>query len=83
MPGTFNTLPDPKRSDPPMPSAAMHSSAMVFATVESPATIGGVVITDRSGAADEGEVDLEPGSQHILKFRDVEPLITEGRLKLI
>ncbi len=65
LPGEFSHLPDRRRADPPLPSAAAASRTMVFAGATSP--LKAVELSDPAGLGRQEEVDMEPGSQHILR----------------
>ncbi len=67
LPGEFGSMPGP-RTDPPPPSARLAAAATVFAAVPSGApAVNGLFVSDDSGLGKEEEIDLEPGSQHLIK----------------
>ena len=68
-----------KKIDPPVPQPNMNSTVFVKAVED----VRGVTIEDEANRERDEDMDMAPGSQHIMKYKSVANLIRDGRVKLI
>jgi GINS complex subunit 4 len=78
MPGDFGQMPK-STPDAPLPEGNVDCAVFVRAEQE----VRAVLIEDPTLQGRDQEVDMDAGSQHILKYAAVEELVKEGAVRLI
>lgn len=78
MPGDFGQLP---KSTAEAPLPAGNAESAVFARAEQ--SVRGVLLEDAAMQDRDEEIEMEAGSQHILKYSAIEDLVREGAVRLI
>ena len=78
MPGDFGQPPKPT-AEAPLPAGNAESA--VFARAEQ--SVRGVLLEDATMQDRDEEIEMEAGSQHILKYSAIEDLVREGAVRLI
>lgn len=87
MPATQREIPgrptrEGKEAPPlPAPLPAGNSESAVFARAEQ--NVRGVLLEDAAMQDRDEEIEMEAGSQHILKYSAIEDLVREGAVRLI